>query len=77
MYERGRSIETYSAGAGRDVASMVDNEHLKCTAALPLYITSERWRKSSPTIFAQSNLWNAVFICLQVKKKMTFFSIDS
>ena len=27
---------SYSAGAGRDVASMVDNEHLKCTATLPL-----------------------------------------
>ena len=33
--------KTYSAGAGRDVASMVDNEHLKFTATLPLYITSE------------------------------------
>ena len=30
----------HSAGAGRDV-SMVDNEHLKCTAMQPLYITSE------------------------------------
>ena len=36
------SIETYSERAGRDVDSMVDNEHLKCTATLPLYITSER-----------------------------------
>ena len=35
-------IETYSAGAGRDVASMVDNKQLKCTATLPLYITLER-----------------------------------
>ena len=35
------SSKTYSAGAGRDVASMVDNEHLKSTATLPLYITSE------------------------------------
>ena len=34
-------METYSAGAGRDVASMVDNEQLKSTAPLPLYITSE------------------------------------
>ena len=34
MYEGGISIETYSAGAGRDVASIVDNEHLKCTATL-------------------------------------------
>ena len=33
--------KTYSAGSGRDVASMVDNEHLKCTATLPLYKTSE------------------------------------
>ena len=38
MYEGGISIETYSAGAGRDVASMVDNKQLKCTATLPLYI---------------------------------------
>ena len=29
------------AGAGRDVASMVDNEHLKYTATLPQYITLE------------------------------------
>ena len=28
--------KTYSAGAGRDVATMVDNEHLKGTATLPL-----------------------------------------
>ena len=28
-------------GAGRYVASMVDNKHLKCTDTLPLYITSE------------------------------------
>ena len=41
MSEGGTSIETYSAGAGRDVASMVDNEHLKCTATLLLYITLE------------------------------------
>ena len=33
------SEETYSAGAGRDDTSIVDNEHLKCTATLPLYIT--------------------------------------
>ena len=38
MYDGGISIETYSAGTGStDVASMVDNEHLKCTATLPLY----------------------------------------
>ena len=36
MYEGVTCIETYSAGAGADVASMVDNEHLKCTAKLPL-----------------------------------------
>ena len=40
MYDGGISIETYSEGAGRDVASMVDNEQLKCTATLPLYLTS-------------------------------------
>ena len=34
MYDIGTSIETYSAGAGRDVASMVDNEQMKCTAIL-------------------------------------------
>ena len=33
--------KTYLAGAGRDVASMMGNEHLKCTATLPLYITLE------------------------------------
>ena len=38
MYDEDRSIETYSADAGRDVASMVDNEQLMCTAMLPLYI---------------------------------------
>ena len=38
MYDGGISTETYSAGAGRDVASMVDNEQLKCTATLnPIY----------------------------------------
>ena len=42
MYEEFISIETYSAGAGRNVASMVDIEQLKRTATLPLYITSER-----------------------------------
>ena len=31
-YDGGISIETFSAGAGRDVASMADNEQLKCTA---------------------------------------------
>ena len=35
------NLVSHSAGAGRDVASMVDNEHLKCTATLPLYITAE------------------------------------
>ena len=35
MHEGGISIETYSAGACTDVASMVDNEHLRCTAMLP------------------------------------------
>ena len=41
MYDGGINIETYSAGAGKDIASMVDNEQLKCTATLPLYITTE------------------------------------
>ena len=41
MYDEGISIETYLEGAGREVASMVDNGQLKCTATLPLYITSE------------------------------------
>ena len=41
MYDVGISIETNSAGAGTDVASMEDNEHLKCTATLLLYIKSE------------------------------------
>ena len=41
MYDGGISIETYSAGAGGDVASMEDNGQLKCTATLPLYITLE------------------------------------
>ena len=41
MYDGGTSMETYSAGAGRDVASMVDDEQLKCTATLSLYINSE------------------------------------
>ena len=41
MYEGGRSIETYSAGAGKDIAYMVDNEQPKCIATQPLYITSE------------------------------------
>ena len=40
-YEGGIIIETYSAGDGKDVASMVDNEHLKWNATLLLYITSE------------------------------------
>ena len=33
------SIETYLAGAGRDVASMVDDKQLKCTGTLgtPIY----------------------------------------
>ena len=41
MYDGGISIGTYLAGAGRDVTSMVDNETLKSTTTLPLYITSE------------------------------------
>ena len=41
MYDGGISIETYSEGAGTDVASMVDNKQLKSTATLPLYIKSE------------------------------------
>ena len=38
MYDGGISRETYSAGAGRDVASIVDYEQLKCIATLPLYL---------------------------------------
>ena len=38
MYDGGLSIETYLAGAGRDVASIVDNEKLKCTGSLTIYI---------------------------------------
>ena len=43
MYEGDISIETSSVEAGSDVASMVDNEHLKCTATIYIYpyITSE------------------------------------
>ena len=41
MDNGGIRIETYSARAGRDVASMVDNEQLKCTATLLLHITPE------------------------------------
>ena len=41
MYEGGISIENHSAGAGRDVTSVVDNEQLNYTATLPLDITSE------------------------------------
>ena len=41
MYDAGISIETYLAEAVRDVAPMVDNEQLKCTATLPLNITPE------------------------------------
>ena len=56
------SSKTYSAGAGRDVASMVDNEHLKYTATLPLYnpgkcrLTDEFFRA-----FATLILWNLHF----------------
>ena len=35
-YNGGISIETYLAGTGRDIASMVDNKQLKCTTTLPL-----------------------------------------
>ena len=38
MYDGGLSIETYLAGAGKDVASIVDNEQLKCTASVTIYI---------------------------------------
>ena len=40
-YDGGISIETYSAGGGRDDVSMVDNEQLKCTATLSYYIALE------------------------------------
>ena len=41
MHDGGLSIKNYLVEAGRDVASMVHNEQQKCTATLPLYITSE------------------------------------
>ena len=52
MYDGGISIETYSAGAGRSVASMVDNEQLnEQRATRPLFITSES--AVSRTIFSE------------------------
>ena len=66
MYDGGISIETYSAGAGRDVASMLDNEHLKCTATLPLYITSE-------SAVSRTN-FSALLLPLFHEKKLEFFS---
>ena len=51
--------KTYSAEAGRDVATMVDNDLLKCTATLPLYITSESefFRAFATLILWYSHLW--------------------
>ena len=34
--DKNKPSKTYSAGAGRDVASMMDNEPMKYTATLPL-----------------------------------------
>ena len=51
MYDGGISIETYSAGAGRDVASMVDHEQLKCTATLPLWGADSRKNFSALLLF--------------------------
>ena len=48
--------KTYSAGAGRDVDSMVDNKHLKCIDTLPLYITLESavsWTNFSALLLPQ------------------------
>ena len=56
------SIETYSTGAGRDIASMVE-EQLKCTATLPLYITSESSVSDEFfAAFATSILWKEIQI---------------
>ena len=66
MYEGGISIETYSAGAGKDVTSMVENKHLKCTATIPLYIlynlekcrlTDEFFRATAKLILWNSHFW--------------------
>ena len=50
MYDGGTSMETYSAGAGRDVASMVDDEQLKCTATLSIYINSDEFFRAFATL---------------------------
>ena len=61
MYDGDISIETYSAGAGGDVASMVDNEQLKCTATLPLYITlGSTHSRTFFWAFATLTLWKEI-----------------
>ena len=67
MKEVAISIETYSAGAGTDVASMMDNKQLKWTAmqvATPIY--DYNLRKCSLMdefflAFATLILWNSHF----------------
>ena len=63
MYKGDISIETYSAAEGRDVASMVDNEHLKCTATLPLYYNLGKCRllDEFSRAFATLIVWNSNF----------------
>ena len=60
MYDGGISIETYLAGTGRDVASIVDKEHLKCTATLPPIYNLEKCRLTDIFFraFATLILWN-------------------
>ena len=55
------SIETYSAGADRDVASMVDNEHLKCTATLPLY--KDEFFRAFAILILWKEIKNFEFLC--------------
>ena len=66
MYEGGK--ETYSAEADRDVSSMVDNEHLKYTATIPLYtkqlyilgkcrLTEKLFKALATLILKNSNFW--------------------
>ena len=73
--------KTYLVGAGIDAASMVDNEHLKCTATLLLYIYN--FGKCRVTVmdeffraFATLILWNHIFgfPCCIARKD---FSIDA
>ena len=76
MYEGGISIETYLAGGGRDVASMVNNEHLKCTATLPLYVNSESAvsRTNFPR-FCQLNFIKFTFLGFHIAVLMKTFPL--